>query len=212
MTSSRLLASVALAVLLCSCSGGGRSSSHGAPPAPPTTGAVVGPTDPPTTQVTIPASEIADPGLPSQVGPAPLTTAVLTKLMQYFEDNVAQAYKAGDADALYHYLAGSMLTGNRATINLLDSRNQRNVYQITVQSVTLDTSDPDRVVFDMSGDMPINYFFDPTTNTPLDNGLSTAGPVDFEIFIDYNPANHTWYWTGEQNLDQSSSTPAAGTG
>jgi hypothetical protein len=205
VTGKWLVPVIAAALLLGACSGTSKPSSL---PAPPTTGVAVGPTappptGPPPTEVTVPASALVDAGLPSQVGPAPLSTAVLTRLAQYFEDNVAAAYKAGDAGALYHYLAGPMLTGNRATINLLNSHNQRNVFEITVQSVTIDTSDADRVVFDMAGDMPINYFYDTTTKAPLDNGLSTAGPLDVEMFIDYNPANHTWYWTGEQNLDQS---------
>jgi len=157
------------------------------------------------TRASIPVTLLADPGLPSHVGAGPLSAPVATQLMQYFEDHVAQAYAANNADSLYGVLAGPMLTGNRATINLLASQHRRNVLHVAVDTVTIDTADKTRTVLDMNGQLTNNRFFDTTTGQPLVGGTSQGGPVNFQVFLDYNPNNNTWYWTGEQDLNKSAS-------
>ncbi|MBV9412365.1 MAG: hypothetical protein JO148_12265 [Acidimicrobiia bacterium] len=191
---STALASIALlgAVMAACGAGGGHKAAVGQR-------ARSGPSSSAAT-VSIPAAALADPGLPSQVGPGPLSTPVATQLMQYFEDRVAQAYATNDADSLYRYLAGPMLTGNRGTINAFVARHRRNVLHLVVDNVTIDTADKTRTVLDMNGHLTDNRFFDTTTGQPLLGGASQNGPVGFQVFLDYNPGNHTWYWTGEQDL------------
>jgi hypothetical protein len=149
--------------------------------------------------VSLPPSAIADPGLPSHVGPGPLDQGTVQRLMQYFEGNVAQAYAEGDARLLDHYLAGPMLTGNAGTINFLDTQHKHNVFQIPVTGVELDSNSTDRVVFDIAADMTLDYFVDTSDNQVLDGGLPGPSTLDFLCFVDFNPANRTWYWTGEQD-------------
>ncbi len=131
--------------------------------------------------------------------------------MQFFEDHVSQAYSVGNADALKPYLAGSMLTGNKGTINVLNGQNKRNIYQINVASVSLDNDEADRVVFDMTGNMVTDYFENTATKQPVANGLPGPSSVDFLVFLDFNPNNKTWYWTGEQNLSTTGSGASTGT-
>jgi hypothetical protein len=202
-------ASLTLGSLLTACDGSptaAPSSSTTTTTTSTTTPRVDGPnpTTTTTTEVSIPLSAITDPGLPSTVGPGPLKSAQVKKLMQYFETNVAQAYATGNAAALKAYLAGSMLTGNTATINVLNTQSQHNVYSITVKSVSIDNNETDRVVFDMTGNMTADYFEDTKTNQPVADELPGPSAVDFLVFFDFNPANHTWYWTGEQNESDAS--------
>jgi hypothetical protein len=209
-------ASVAAGIVMSACSGGTPKVASDKVTTTTKPGAkLVGPVAPststtPTTDINVPLTAISDAGPPSQVGEGPLTAPVVKVLMQYFEDNVALAYSTGDAGALEHYLAGSMLTGNRGTINVLNAQNQRNVFKINVQSVSLDNDEKDRVVFDMKGAMVTDYFENTATNQPVANGLPGPSAVDFLVFIDFNPANHTWYWTGEQNLSNSADGSSAG--
>jgi hypothetical protein len=165
-----------------------------------------------TTDVSIPLSAIKDTGFPSTVGPGPLKAPVVKQMMQFFETQVSNAYANGDATALEPYLAGGMLTGNKGTINVLNGQHQRNIYKITVGSVSLDNNEKDRVVFDMSGAMTTDYFEDTSTNQPVADGEPGPSSVDFLIFFDFNPTNHTWYWTGEQNLSNNGSGAASGVG
>jgi hypothetical protein len=157
----------------------------------------------------ISASALEDPGLPSQVGAGPLTEPVVQQLMQYFEDRVTDAYSKGDADSLYHYLAGGMLTGNRATINVLNSQHKRNVLHVDVTSVQIGINQANRVTLDMTGQMTRNYFTDLTTGSTLVGGLPGPSKVSFMIFLDFNPTNHTWYWTG-QGKGQGGGTGTSG--
>jgi hypothetical protein len=148
---------------------------------------------------TLTAADVADPGLPSKIGPGKLSNATIKKLVQYFEDNVAKAYADGDANALEHYLAGPMLSGNRATITLLAKQDKLNIFRIRVQKITAETNEAEHVIIDMTGDMVLNYFIDSKTHKILENGLPGPSQVQFAIFLDRNPKTNTWYWTGEQS-------------
>jgi hypothetical protein len=121
--------------------------------------------------------------------------------MQYFENHVASAFASGNANGLESYLAGSMLTGNKGTINVLNAQSRRNIYKIDVTSITINNNETDRVVFEMKGNMTEDYFENTTTNQQVADGLPGPSAVDFLVFLDFNPANHTWYWTGEQNYN-----------
>jgi hypothetical protein len=72
------------------------------------------------------------------------------------------------------------------------------------------TDEAHHVIFTMSGDMTLNYFFDPTTHKVLDNGLPGPSQVRFIVFLSQNPTTGTWYWTGEK-ADTSSSSGSTGT-
>jgi hypothetical protein len=164
-----------------------------------------------TTEVSVPLSAITDTGLPSQVGQGPLKSAQVKPLMQYFEDHVAQEYASGDADGLQPYLAGSMLTGNKATINVLNGQSRRNIYKIDVTQIIINANETDRVVFEMKGSMTEDYFVNATTNQPVADELPGPSSVDDLVFLDFNPANHTWYWTGEQNYNASDNSSSGST-
>jgi hypothetical protein len=151
------------------------------------------------TEVSVPLSAITDNGLPSKVGHGPVSATTVKSLMQYFENHVSQAFANGDADDLESYLAGTMLTGNKATINVLNAQSRRNIYKIDVTKVIINNNETDRVVFEMKGNMTVDYFENTSTNQPVADGMPGPSPVDFLVFLDFNPANHTWYWTGEQN-------------
>jgi hypothetical protein len=197
---------VPLLLVAASCSAGHNSStgkstgrSGGASPTTTTTPAV-----------TVPATAIADPGLPSQVGEGPLTQAIVQQLMQYFENNVAAAYANDDPDSLFRYMAGDMLTGNRGSVNVLKSQGERNVFSISVTSVDIDTNEQTRVTFDMTANEDSDYFLD-TTGSTLVGGSPGPSTLDFLMFFDFNPNNHTWYWTGAEN-EADSSSGASGAG
>jgi hypothetical protein len=144
-------------------------------------------------------SQLADPGLAAQIPVGPMSQGNAKNLMQFFENEVAIAYQSGNANLLDHYLAGPMLTGNAGTINYLNTQHKHNVFRIDVTAASIDTNSTDRVVFDMAGEMTVDYFVDTTTNKVLEDGLPGPSQLDFLVFFDYNPANHTWYWTGEQD-------------
>ena len=65
-------------------------------------------------------------------------------------------------------------------------------------------------IVEMTGDMTVNYFFDPRTHKVLDNGLPGPSQVRFIVFLNQNPTTGTWYWTGEK-ADTSSSSGTSGT-
>ena len=194
-----LAGAAALSVALTACGGTG---GHHSPVSSGHTGSTTTSTSTAASKVTVSAALLADAGLPSQLGPAPIAQPKLTALVQYLEDHVALAYAHGNADELYHYLAGTMLTGNRATINVLNGQKRRNDFKVRVNTVTIQNSDPDQVVVDMDGDLTQNYFVDAASGAVLAGGLPGPSHIDFQLFLNYYPANHTWYWTGEQ--DQSS--------
>jgi hypothetical protein len=165
-----------------------------------------------TTSVAIPLAAIRDPGYPSTVGQGPLKAPVVKQMMQYFENAVSKAYADGDASELQPYLAGGMLTGNKGTINVLNGQHQRNIYDITVSTVSIDNNETNRVVFDMTGNMTTDYFENTSTNQPVADGEPGPSTVDFLVFFDFNPDNHTWYWTGEQNESNNGAGAAQGVG
>lgn len=211
MTQSLILRTAAVALAASAVLAGcGSGSSGGATPraVPAETPSAVptlassppaGPTLPPGTTPTLSARQVADDGLASKVGPGKLPTPTIKRLMQFFEDKVSRAYATGDAEVLSHYLAGPMLTGNRGTINLLSSQHRRNVFRIRVQTVKPQANTAHRIVLDMTGDMTVNYFFDPRTHKILNHGLPGPSQVTFTVFLDQNPATGTWYWTGEKS-------------
>jgi hypothetical protein len=197
----RVLAAFAVAAgfaALTSC-----STSDGAAPAAVAT-PVVSPSAGVGSAPELSAEQISDTGLPSHVGDGKLTTSQVKRLMQFFEDKVSEAYAHGDANALDHYLAGPMLSGNRATINLLNSQGKYNVFRIRVGKVTIETNEKNSVIFDMTGDMVLDYFVDSKTHQVLENGLPGPSQVQFAVFFNENPKTHTWYWTGEQSEANSS--------
>jgi hypothetical protein len=152
---------------------------------------------------TLSAEQVADNGLPSKVGSGKLSARTLKRLVQFFEDKVSRAYADGNPDALDHYLAGPMLSGNRATINLLTSRHRRNIFKIRVESVKPQSDQAHSAIVEMTGDMTLNYFADPRTHKVLDNGLPGPSQVQFIVFLNQNPATGTWYWTGEKSATSS---------
>jgi hypothetical protein len=192
-----------LALALSGCGSGG-TSAHTASPAIASSPAVSPPAvsspSVPASAPTLTAEQVADTGLPSKVGPGKLSTPTIKRLIQFFEDKVSRAYATGNADALDHYLAGPMLNGNRATISFLTSKQKRNVYKIRVETVKPQTNEAHHVIVQMTGDMTLNYFFNPATRKVLDNGLPGPSQVQFTIFLDQNPKTKTWYWTGEKAL------------
>jgi hypothetical protein len=204
-----LAAVAALGFAVAGCSSSSTPSAVPSPSVSPSSSPSVVPVPPGRAVKTTPplsTAEVADPGLPSTIGPGKLTVAQVKQLAQYFEDKVSAAYADGDADALDHYLAGPMLSGNRATINLLNSQNKLNVYRIRVGKVTIETSGKNSVIFDLTGDMVLNYFVDAKTHKVLENGLPGPSQVQFAVFFNENPKNHTWYWTGEKSETGSSSS------
>jgi hypothetical protein len=157
------------------------------------------------------AEQVSDRGLASRVGSGKLSNSTIKKLAQFFENKVSDAYATGHPDELDHYLAGPMLSGNRATINLLAAKHKRDVFKIRVETVKPQTNEAHHVIFTMTADMTLDYFFNPQTKKILDNGLPGPSQVSFTMFFDQNPTTHTWYWTGEQSA-ASGSGPGSGTG
>ncbi|HVW79548.1 MAG TPA: hypothetical protein VHB69_01230 [Mycobacteriales bacterium] len=205
------LALAALGFAVAGCSSGSSPSASPSSPAVASSPSTVqtvppGPVVPSSPSLSL--ADIADPGLASHIGDGKLTVAQVRQLMQFFENKVSAAYAHGDADALDHYLAGPMLSGNRATINLLNSQNKLNVYRIRVGKVTIETNEKTSVIFDMTGDMVLDYFLDSKTHKVLEHGLPGPSQVQFAVFFNENPKNHTWYWTGEKSETASDSSGA----
>lgn len=218
MTSNRSVAGLlGLTLAGAGLAGCGGSSSGGAAadttpsavPSATSTAPVTPETGLPTPLASVPtlsAADVADHGLPSSIGPGKLSNAKIKALIQYFEDKVAKAYATGSSTALQHYLAGPMLSGNRATISLLSKQNKLNVFRIRVETVTPETNEKRHLIFDMTGDMVLDYFVDSRTHKVVNNGLPGPSQVQFAIFLDENPKTHTWYWTGEQSESTANST------
>jgi hypothetical protein len=161
------------------------------------------------------AEQVSDSGLASKVGAGKLSKPTIKALAQFFEDKVGNAYATGHPDELDHYLAGPMLSGNRATINLLAGKHKRDVFKIRVETVKPQTNEAHHVIFTMTADMTLDYFFNPQTKKILDGGLPGPSQVSFTMFFDQNPKTHTWYWTGEQSAASagaSGSGPGSGAG
>jgi hypothetical protein len=187
--------------MLTACGGGSSTASPPSAPvsSPTASTAATGPVaPPPAPAATLSAQQVSDRGLPSHVGAGKLSKPTIKKLMQFFETKVGKAYATGNADSLSHYLAGPMLSGNRATIGLLTTKHKRNVFRIHVETVKPQTNEAHHLIFNMTGDMTVNYFFDPATHKVLDNGLPGPSQVQFTVFLDQNPKTGTWYWTGEK--------------
>jgi hypothetical protein len=164
---------------------------------------------PPAPAPSLPAlstEQVADDGLPSKVGAGKLSAPTLKRLVEFFENKVGRAYAEGKPDVLDHYLAGPMLSGNRATINLLNSKHRRNVFRIRVKSVKAQSNQAHSVILTMNGDMVLDYFVDPRTHKVLDNGLPGPSQVKFIVFLNQNPTTGTWYWTGEKSAASSSNS------
>jgi hypothetical protein len=149
-----------------------------------------------------PATPVAGPTLPPPVnvmGPGPLTAAQVKTLIEDFDARLAQAYAAGDTSHLGDFLAGTELSGNVAQINVFNSRHRRRIFHAVFNSLTITSNSAERVVFNMIDHTTDNHFIDTTTNQVLDQGFPGPAVEAFTIFFDYNPENHTWYWTGAQN-------------
>jgi hypothetical protein len=180
---------VLLAVVIAGC--GSDAASTTPAPATPSPGATApvatpvagGPTPPPAVNV---------------MGPGPLDAAQVKTLIIDFENRLAQAYAAGDTSHLGDFLAGPELRGNVATINVNNSHHTRNIFHVEFNSLTITSNSAERVVFNLVDHTTDNHYVDTTTNQTTNEGLPGPEVQRFIIFFDYNPANHTWYWTGAQ--------------
>lgn len=184
-----LSGAVLLAGLVAGC-GGDSSSIPTSTPAPspaataaPATPVAAGPTAAPAVNV---------------MAPGQLSAAQVKTLMTDFENRLAQAYAAGDPSHLGDFLAGPELSGNVATINVNNQHHSRNIFHVEFNSLTITSNSAERVVFNLVDHTTDNHFVDTTTNQTLNQGLPGPEVQRFIIFFDYNPANHTWYWTGAQ--------------
>jgi hypothetical protein len=119
-------------------------------------------------------------------------------LIEGFEQSLSAAYAAGDRTRLAGFLAGPQLQGNVATIDVLDARHQRNIFHVQLDSVSIASATPDRVVVNLRDHTTDDYFVDTTTGQTLNGGLPGPEAQSFIIFVDRNPANGNWYWTGAQ--------------
>jgi hypothetical protein len=149
-------------------------------------------------------AQVADAGLPSTIGSGKLTVSQVTQLMQYFEDQVSAAYAAGDADELDHYLTGPMLSGNQATINLLNGEHKLNIYRVEVDKVTIETNGTHHLEFDLTGDMVVDHFVDSQTHSVIDGGRPGPSRVHVTVVLDQNVKSGTWYWTDEKSTSGTS--------
>jgi hypothetical protein len=201
-----------LALSACGSSSSGGSTPAAAPRASSSPAAVGSPPLAPKSAPTLTAQQVADTGLPSKVGPGKLSKPTIKKLIQYFENRVNHAYATGNAGALDHYLAGPMLSGNAGTINFLNSKHKRNVVRIRVETVKPQTNEAHHLIVNMTGDMTLNYFFNPRTKKVLDNGLPGPSQVAFLVFMDQNPKTKTWYWTGEKSATDTDGSSTGSTG
>jgi hypothetical protein len=180
----------AAVALLAACGGTGTPSTASSPTRTSATGA-----PPPAASGTPVRTPASTPGINTRP-PGEIDAAAVRDLIVDFDERLAQAYAAGDTGHLDEFLAGSELAGNRATIQLLNSRHQRNIFHVQFDSLTITSSSPQRVVFTLNDHTTDNHFVDTTTNQVINQGYPGPGPQSFTIFFDYNPENHTWYWTG----------------
>ena len=133
---------------------------------------------------------------------APLTPSQARALVEDDEHRLADAYAAGDSSGLAQFLAGPELRGNSATINVLNGRHQRNVFHLVVDSVVEDSATGDRTVVTLTDHTTDNAFVDATTGKALNGGLPGPEAQSFVLFLDRNPHDGRWYWTGAQKQPQ----------
>jgi hypothetical protein len=188
-----LSAAVLLGALVAACgddsSATGRTAASPSPTAtaPPATPVPAGPTPPPAVNV---------------MGPGPLSATQVKTLITDFEARLAQAYAAGDISHLAEFLAGPELSGNVATINVNNAHHTRNIFHTEFNSLTITSNGAERVVFNLVDHTTDNHYVDTTTNQVANQGLPGPEVQRFIVFFDYNPGNHTWYWTGAQKNTQ----------
>ena len=163
--------------------------------APPSRGASAGGTPPASAPASRQRATPSTPGINTRP-PGELDAAAVRDLIVDFNERLARAYATGDPSHLDEFLAGTELAGHRTTIRLLDARHQRNIFHVQFDSLTIMSNSPQRVVFTLNDHTTDNHFVDTTTNQVLNQGYPGPAPQSFTIFFDYNPENHTWYWTG----------------
>lgn len=128
--------------------------------------------------------------------PGPLTPAQLRLLIIYFNDQVSAAYAAGDTTHLSEFLAGPELTGISATITQLNKRNQRNIFRVAFDSLTVISAGKYQMIFHLFEHTTDNHFVDVTTQQVLNQGYPGPQAEAFTMYFSYNPQVSTWYWTG----------------
>ncbi|HEY2703812.1 MAG TPA: hypothetical protein VGL20_08990 [Candidatus Dormibacteraeota bacterium] len=175
------------AALLAGCDGSGTAASPGSASALPATRA-------PASGAATPSGPAPTPGINTRP-PGELDATACRALIIDFDERLSQAYAAGDPGHLDTFLAGVELTGHRATIQQLNSRHLRNIFHVQFDSLSITSSSPQRVVFNLTDHTTDNHFVDTTTNQVVDQGLPGPATQAFTIFLDYNPQNQTWYWT-----------------
>jgi hypothetical protein len=177
---------VLVAALLASCDGGGTSSSPASPsPRASASGAAA---------TAAPSGPAPTPGINTRP-PGQLDAAACRALIIDFDERLSQAYAAGDPTHLDGFLAGVELSGHTAAINQLNAKHLRNVFHVQFDSLQITSSTPERVVFTLTDHTTDNHFVDTTTNQVVNQGFPGPATQSFTIFLDYNPQNHTWYWT-----------------
>jgi hypothetical protein len=174
-------AAVAAATLITACTDAGAPAHPASTAAGPSAAATGAPT--PT------------PGINTRP-PGELDAAAVRDLIMDFDERLSQAYAAGDPSRLDQFLAGTELNGHRATIELLNSRHQRNIFHVRFDSLSITSNSPQRVVFTLNDHTTDNHFVDTATGQVINQGFPGPASQSFTIFFDYNPENHTWYWTG----------------
>ncbi len=174
------------AALLAGCDGGGTASPGSASPSPSPPA--------PASGATTPSGPAPTPGINTRP-PGELDAAACRALIVDFDERLSQAYAAGDPSHLDTFLAGVELTGHRASIQQLTSRHLRNIFHVQFDSLTITSSTPQRVVFNLLDHTTDNHFVDTTTNQVVNQGFPGPASQAFTIFLDYNPQNRTWYWT-----------------
>ncbi len=135
---------------------------------------------------------------PAKPKPATLTAAQVRSMVEDYEGRLQAAYAAGDESHLADFLAGPQLQGNKATIDILNGRHQRNVFNLHVDDVSVMTTADNRIVASLQDHTTDNAFVDTTTGQTLNGGLPGPEAQSFVLFFDRNPGDGRWYWTGAQ--------------
>jgi hypothetical protein len=182
---------IAVAALLAACGeGGGTAASSQSPTASVSTSSSTA------TTATGPAPT---PGI-NHRPPGVLDAAACRALIIDFDERLSQAYAAGDPSHLDEFLAGVELKGHDASIRQLNAKHLRNIFHVQFDSLDIISNTPTRVVFNLNDHTTDNHFVDTTTNQVVNQGFPGPASQSFQIFLDYNPQNQTWYWTsGVQN-------------
>ncbi|MDB5065027.1 MAG: hypothetical protein JWM18_1461 [Chloroflexi bacterium] len=179
-----------VATLLAACDGGGTAASSASPsssssPHPSASGAAATAT---------PSGPTPTPGINTRP-PGQLDAAACRALIIDFDERLSQAYAAGDPSHLDSFLAGVELRGHVAAIQQLNAKHLRNIFHVVFDSLQITTNTPLRVVFTLADHTTDNHFVDTTTNQVVNQGFPGPASQSFQIFLDYNPQNGTWYWT-----------------